>query len=204
MGSRRRAALAVLVALWLGAVLGGSAWLWRYKSAPGAAAATTEGWPQATGSAAVGRSATLPTLLVFIHPECPCSRATLRELGRLLDAVRDRVAAHVVFVRPAGVPAGWERGGNWDLAAALPGVSVHVDQDGTTMVAFGVLTSGHTLLYDRDGRLRFSGGITAARGHEGDSTGHSLVADMILRGRAGKAMTAVFGCALRDTRGSGT
>ncbi len=204
MGSAGRAAIAVLVALWLGAVLGGSWWLWRYKSAPGAEAGTAAAWPRATGGAGVVRSATRPTLVVFIHPECPCSRATLRELRRLLDAVGDRVATEIVFVRPGSVQAGWERGENWDLAAALPGVSVHVDQDGATAAAFGVLTSGHTLLYDRDGRLRFSGGITAARGHEGDSAGQSMVADMLLRGRAGSAVTPVFGCALRDRRESGS
>lgn len=198
MVSAGRAAIAALVALWLAAVLGGSWWLWRYKTEAGAEPATAGRWPVASGAAGPVRSTTRPTLVVFIHPECPCSRATLRELGRLLDAAGDKVATHIVFVRPGGEKTGWERGENWDIAAALPGASVHIDQDGATATAFGVLTSGHTLLYDRDGRQRFSGGITAARGHEGDSTGHSMVADMLLRGRDGTAMTPVFGCALRD------
>ena len=36
---------------------------------------------------------------------------------------------------------------------------------------FGAETSGQTLLYDRDGRLLFSGGTTGSRGHDGDNAG---------------------------------
>ena len=42
---------------------------------------------------------------------------------------------------------------------------------------FGSATSGQTLLYDGDGALRFSGGITGSRSHAGDNAGRrSLVA----------------------------
>ena len=35
----------------------------------------------------------------------------------------------------------------------------------------GATTSGHVLLYDAGGVLRFAGGITDGRGHEGDNAG---------------------------------
>ena len=55
------------------------------------------------------------------------------------------------------------------------------------------MTSGHALLFDRDGHLLFSGGITPARGHEGDNFGASAIAAR-LAGRPAPAETPVFGC----------
>ena len=58
-------------------------------------------------------------------------------------------------------------------AAEIPGVEVVSDEDDAQSAAFGAAVSGQTLLYDREGRLIFSGGITAARGHAGDNAGRS-------------------------------
>ena len=38
---------------------------------------------------------------------------------------------------------------------------------------------GHVLLYDKNGALVFSGGVTPARGHEGDSIGNSMILAII-------------------------
>ena len=46
------------------------------------------------------------------------------------------------------------------------------------------------------GSLVFSGGITAARGHEGDNHGRSAIEDHLLHGGARVAHTPVFGCDL--------
>src|ERR1700734_3391131 len=51
-----------------------------------------------------------PTLVIFVHPRCPCTRASLHELDGLLALTENRVSATVVFTIPDGVPAGWERG----------------------------------------------------------------------------------------------
>jgi hypothetical protein len=186
-----RAALAAIVAVWLAAVLGGSWYVWRYKTRPGAVADNAPSWPERTGLAGLTRHTARPTLLAFIHPECPCSRATLRELARLLTQLGDRVATHVVF-------AVSNRGENWDFASQLRGVTLHVDANGEAAARFGALTSGHTLLYDSSGLLRFSGGITAARGHEGDSSGRMHISSLVLRGQGTGGVTPVFGCALRE------
>ena len=75
---------------------------------------------------------------------------------------------------------------------------------------FGAATSGQTMVYDPGGRLRFSGGITAARGHYGDNVGVSAIARLIdtpeFSGRAGTvhrnkpvvvaSTNAVYGCPL--------
>jgi len=49
----------------------------------------------------------------------------------------------------------------------LSNVTIISDESGTLSDQFGAMTSGQTFAFDRAGRLRFSGGITASRGHEG-------------------------------------
>jgi hypothetical protein len=67
---------------------------------------------------------------------------------------------------------------------------------GETARAFGAKTSGFTALYAPDGRLLFHGGITASRGHEGDSAGAAAIVDFVVLGTASVRNTAVYGCGL--------
>ena len=64
---------AVLAAAWLGAVGTGLWAMFEYETTPGTAAASPVHWP--AGSALpVDRD--LPTVVIFLHPHCPCSRAS--------------------------------------------------------------------------------------------------------------------------------
>ena len=49
-------------------------------------------------------------LVVFAHPQCPCTRATLDVLARSSARAGARLEATVALVREAGTKAGWERG----------------------------------------------------------------------------------------------
>jgi hypothetical protein len=71
------------------------------------------------------------------------------------------------------------------------------DDDGVEAARFQALTSGATALYDPQGRLLFSGGITSARGHEGDSFGIRRISSLLRTGKADRADAPVFGCSLR-------
>ncbi len=73
-----------------------------------------------------------------------------------------------------------------------------IRDDGALMAAaFGAETSGQVFLYDAQGSLRFSGGITESRGHVGDNAGRAAV-EQLLQGKAPvKTRTPVFGCSLR-------
>jgi hypothetical protein len=143
-------------------------------------------------------------LVLFAHPHCPCSRATIGELAKLMTDCRGKLTATVLMLRPAGVQDGWERTDLWDSAAAIPGVSVVSDAGGTESRRFGAVTSGQVLLFAPDGRLLFSGGITESRGHRGDNAGRSAVAALVLgTGRAAQPVFApVYGCPLFNNTSS--
>ena len=189
-----RGLVAVCVA-WAICVVAGFGSLYIYKARPGAAGTTVARWPAATRLAL---DRTRPNLVMLAHPHCPCTRASLRELAKLLARVRDRVRPHVVFVRPDGVADDWERTELWRSAAAIPGVTVAIDEHGDEARRFGIETSGHVVLYDATGTLLFRGGITASRGHEGDSFGQQRIVSLLTTHTADRSDAPVFGCGLFD------
>lgn len=140
----------------------------------------------------------MPTLVVAVHPRCPCSRATMEELARTLAAHPHGLRVRVLFWKPAGASDDWSRTGLWEQAKRLPGATVSVDEGGVELKRFGAATSGHVLFYAGDGRLLFSGGVTVSRGHEGDSASLEALRRRI-RGETDKYIeTPVFGCPISD------
>lgn len=169
--------------------------LWGYENASGQAAAPPAQWPVDSGIRLANDRA---TLIVLIHPHCPCSRASIGELARLMAQAQGRVTAHALFVKPAGTSDEWEKTDLFESAAAIPGVDVVVD-DGAEARRFNAATSGQTALYDAEGHLLFSGGITASRGHSGDNEGRSAIISLLNTGVAGRSESSVFGCPLFGT-----
>ncbi len=181
---RRFARIAVAVA-WLLAAGAGLFVLERYAATPGAEAGVPAAWPAASSlRAPAGR----PMLLLFLHPECPCSRATLSELERLLAAARREVEVVALLSAPGEALVA--------RVSSIPGVRVARDRLGEEARRFGATTSGHALLYGPRGELLYRGGITRARGHEGDNSGSEAILAH-LRGERGGARGPVYGCPLR-------
>jgi hypothetical protein len=134
--------------------------------------------------------------LIFAHPRCPCTRATIGELAVIMARCRDRVDARVLFYKPKGSAPDWEQTDTWRDAGRIPGVRVGVDPDGAEAARFSARTSGHALLYGPEGALLFSGGITASRGHAGDNPGRDSVVALVAGGDPQARETSVFGCPL--------
>ena len=108
----------IICLLWLMAVGAGFGLLSDYQSTKGAVGETPEQWPLGTRIALDTRR---DTLLMFAHPQCPCTRASIAELNRLIARSGENVAAQVWFFRPAGFSEQWTRSGLWQSAGAIPG-----------------------------------------------------------------------------------
>jgi hypothetical protein len=184
--------------VWLVLVAGGTCLMLDYSESAGVAAKAPIRWPAASHlTPNDGR----PTLLMFVHPHCPCSRASVGELDRLVAHGKDRVSVHVLFIKPHGMSEDWLKSPLYKQAAAIPGVQVKVDDEGVEAARFNAATSGQALLYDAKGELLFEGGITPARGHAGDSAGRAAILDFLAGEVAGKYETPVFGCELCESGG---
>ncbi len=193
---RSRLGLAVLI--WAGTVSGGFLILGGYGNSPGSSSAPVTDWPS---DSALERSGAGFELVMFVHPHCPCSRASLRELERLVARCRDRVRVRLAFVAPHGTDPGWRRTSLRANAAGMTGIEIIDDHAGLEARRFGARTSGQVYLFDPSGKLRFSGGITASRGHEGDNLGGLSIIDVIAGRTPRRPETGVFGCKLLDETG---
>ncbi len=82
------------------------------------------------------------------------------------------------------------------LAAKIPGLTTFIDKGSVEARRFGARTSGEVLLFGPDGKLRFHGGLTRGRGHEGVSIGTLAVRDWVRFGSAARDTCNVYGCQL--------
>src|ERR1044071_7944035 len=94
-----RPVLVACFALWLVAVGSGRGVLVRYSAAPGMAAGAPALWP---ADSHLGRSPTLPTLVMLVHPKCSCSRASLGELAEIMTQAAGRGVGPVLFFFAGG------------------------------------------------------------------------------------------------------
>lgn len=190
-----------LVPLWV-LLLGVGFWqLLSYANTPGKAARLLQQWPETTR---IVRNPTMSTLLLFAHPRCPCSEASVGELERLMPKIQDSVQSIVVFFKPKNKSEEWAKERLWKKAEAIPGVQVILDEGGAEAEHFAAETSGQTFLYDKNGNLAFSGGITPERGHMGDSDGRNAILSLVathfseVGGKMPVTSTPVFGCSIKN------
>jgi hypothetical protein len=192
---RRPRWISIAVATWLLAVAAGMLLLWRYKAAPGRAADGPARWP---AESKIRHTPDRATLVMFAHPHCPCTKASLEELEYVMSRVHDKVDATVLFIRPQGVTDDWTNTATLERAREITGVSVLIDDDGKEASRFGSWVSGQVLLYDASGALMFAGGITGSRGHIGDNIGRERLLSFIQSGTADAPTAHVYGCDLFD------
>ena len=167
----------------------------KHQSTPGLGGVSPRQWPDETF---IHRHADRHTLLMFAHPRCPCTRASISELSRFMTHGLGRLDVSVLFVESERDHADGEDSDNLRDAAAIPAIQVVHDVNGLNALRFGVRTSGQVLLYDPSGVLVFEGGITPSRGHEGDSAGASAIVAIMKGDTPRQSSTPVFGCPLFD------
>lgn len=165
---------------------------------PGAELPPSESWPQ---KSMLQRSGTWATLVMIAHPKCPCTRSSLDQLAEIVGRAPHTIKGYVLFTRPRELPSTWSHTSLWERASEIPGFTPIEDPDAAEAHLFGAGTSGHVLLYDADGQLRFSGGITSARGITGESAGKSSIQAYLATGKSPFVRTPVFGCSVDDSDG---
>jgi len=185
----------LLAAIWVILVLVGMDHLLNYAQRAGDPAQPPAEWPM---TSSIARAPGKAQLVMVAHPRCPCTRASVEDLSQLMAHCQGSVQAHVLFLVPEGAADRWSVTDLWRSAALIPGVEVVLDRAGREARRFRVETSGETLLYGSDGRLLFSGGITASRGHAGDNPGSDAILSLLLLKKPATNTAPVYGCPLFD------
>ena len=185
----------VATAIWFAAFAGGTAAFLRFEFTPGEETRAPLAWP---------RDSSLPlhpdgmTLVLFAHPHCVCTRASLDELQVVMSHHSRPMHAEVVFVQLPGFTDEEMSDESWEKAGCIPGVERRIDKEGVEARRFGALVSGYTVLYDASGKLLFEGGVTGSRGQVGANAGRNSVVGFLRDGQVDTSRTPVFGCSLFD------
>ena len=179
-------------AAWLMVVAGGSAVLIEYASRQGAIASAPAVWPAESGLPHVQG---MQTLIMFVHPKCPCSNASVSELSKVISHAPSGLKVIACVVKPPGAPGDWAESDLVWRIKRLPGAQVVID-DGREAARFGATVSGHVLVYGPDGGLTYCGGITLARGHEGDNLGEDAVIRALGSAEPTRCSGPTYGCPL--------
>ncbi len=188
--------------LWGLAVGVGFLALQLHGAAPGQGGFAVEHWP---GQSRIPLGNGQPTLVMAAHPLCPCTRASVSELTRVLSRCEGQVEAYVLIFLPKRAGHGWVPTDGLRGLGTMPGVHLIDDPGGEEAARFGARTSGLVALYAPDGRLLFRGGITGARGHEGDNEGQRALLGLIQNNRSSYSrQTPVFGCPIFPAPSPGT
>ena len=179
--------------VWIFAIGMGLRSMASYENTPGTAAHPAAKFPQ---SDLMQRRSDKPLLLMFAHPRCPCTRASLAELAQVALHCADKAEIMILFFVPKKAMPDWFQTELWQKAADIPGVVVMQDKNGAEAKRFHAETSGETILYDAQGKLLFHGGITAQRGHEGSNIGRIAIESLLNHQNSATNQTLVFGCSL--------
>lgn len=203
---RYGAFLFVAFASWLSLVVAGFLVLFDYETRAGSVGLVPQQWPEETR---LDFSKNEFCLVMFIHPRCPCTAASLEELSKIMSRLnsqaarghlKNRTRLNVVVLSPSSVPDSWVDTALLKTANTVPNSTVIMDRDGHESHLFGAMTSGHVVLYSPGGKLLFSGGVTGTRGHVGDNAGSEAVvhAVQVTSPIRGVLDSKVFGCALGE------
>ena len=181
----------IVIGVWGLSVIVGLGMMVKYQLTPGFAAKP----PASLSSMAM---ATRGDLLMFVHPQCECSLATVDELQRLMTSAHGKLSATVYFYKPLKEPASWcQKTRLWDAAKLIPSVNLVIDTDAKFAKSYGSRCSGQVLLYSaKSHQLVFAGGLTESRGHEGGNAGEDAILEFARSGKCPISKSAVFGCAI--------
>lgn len=179
---------------WLLFVGGGFLLMLNHAFAPATAAASPPGlWPH---SAPLPEIQGLPRLVMFMHPRCPCTRASVQQLRLIAEHSRRPLDILIVVLDSEKLPRNAMEGKSVREAADIRGAVVLRDRNGAAAAQFAAAASGHLVLYDPEGKLVYSGGITPSRGHAGETPASHAILSYLRSGRKTLPAGPVFGCPL--------
>ena len=190
----------LIIVGWLGLVACGLGALANYGATPGAVGEVPNVWPTDASEGLTLAQGSL-TIVLAVHPRCPCTRATINELERTLARAGEQPTIYALIFEPAteddtDPDESFARTQIRARLSELPGVVMVRDPGSEIASRFGAMTSGHTIVYDADGSLQFSGGLTPTRAHEGPNTGSASLIELLNGGPVIASDAPVYGCPL--------
>lgn len=178
---------------WLVATSVGLGIFWHYKTTGHVPRDSALSWPE---QSELQLASAKPTLVLFAHPLCPCTMASLVELTRVLQESAVQPSVTIALYQPAQAGAEWQTSPLVDAVREIPGAEVVWDREGNLAKLFAATTSGQVQLYDPQGKCLFNGGVTRLRGHKGESAASRLLHTALQGNQPAMIRSPIYGCDL--------
>ena len=182
----------ILISVWLIAISTGLYFLYQYQNKNGELGTSSSHWIESSN---IHFEENKNNVLMFLHPYCPCSRASLNELAKILSHKIKPSTVKIILAKPESKDSNWVyESPLYKITKELNFQSL-IDKNSHESKLFEAKTSGLVLIFNKDKKLMFRGGITDSRGHEGDNKG-AQKALTILQSISSQSLEEffVFGC----------
>jgi hypothetical protein len=183
----------LVTTLWACAILACFAAVERHANQPAAVPPPGITWPV---DSAIEPAPGQATALIFAHPKCPCTQASIQQFQRIEARHPGAFSTIVLFTIPESDQEDWTSTRLVQQAGNLRSARVVFDPGGREASRFRAAVSGQVLLFSKTGRLLYSGGVTAARGHEGDNAGQDAFEHALAHPDDPAAHFPIYGCGL--------
>src|SRR5437660_10078569 len=104
--------------MWAGAAIVGGRAMLKYESTPGKVGSVSQWWP---ADSPIQPADDRPTLVMFAQPQCPCTRASVAELAKLVERIESKARVYVIFYTPRAIGSVLDDTTLSREASALPG-----------------------------------------------------------------------------------
>lgn len=141
-------------------------------------------------------------LLLFYHPQCPCTVATVEGFVQLLGSLDPAVGVTAYAYLPSQFSEDWIESTSTRMLREVPGLEIQRDPNGELAKQHGVMTSGHVVFVNADGQVEFQGGITSARSHFGPALPRQALRQVLSGEEPTASQWPTFGCPLISLPGS--
>ena len=135
-----------------------------------------------------------PTLIAFLHAKCPCSRASINEIDRLLTSHGKDLKTIFVFSKEKDLELAWIQESELYKKAQKMSVEIIIDPNNSEAKVFKAQTSGKVFLVSPKQEILFQGGVTASRGHEGNNSGITAIQKILAGKNSQIDFQPSFGC----------
>lgn len=145
--------------LWMGAIASGTAFALRSEQER--VGPELRDWVR---NSALVLDRERPTLVLFLHADCPCTDAGQAALGRVLDSYPEAFHVAIVRVGPFTNSPNDPQPAAYVELLRHAGVEKYEDTDATLAAKFGVLRGGTLLAFSPSGDALFEGGLATEDG----------------------------------------
>ncbi|MDA8792481.1 hypothetical protein N9N67_04500 [Bacteriovoracaceae bacterium] len=182
----------IFICIWSIGIISGLVITYEYSLGSGEKSQLKSSWPN---ESSLKFNPGKYNLVMFLHPECTCSKASLFHFKEILSEIKhDNLDSKIIFTMPKEKEKEWINSALVKEVKEAGSIQLIFDQSSEEFKRFDAKTSGQAFLFSPSKDLLFNGGITDSRGHIGYNQGEDFIINTLnKRGLASKDVD-VFGC----------